>query len=79
VKHLGAASAAGGRPTSQALRILAFGLVKNGKRATYSIVKLEAVARVVAEPRVFATTRGSLILSATDSDADEQKKREALA
>jgi len=42
-------------------------------------VKLEAVARVVAEPRVFATTRWSLILSATDSDADEQKKRAALA
>ena len=79
MKHLGAASAAGGRPTSQGLRLLAFRLVKNGKRATYSIVKLEAVARVVAEPRVFATTRWSLILSATDSDADEQKKREALA
>jgi DNA-directed RNA polymerase specialized sigma24 family protein len=38
----------------------------------------EAGTRTLAEPRVFATTRWSLILSATDCDADEQKKREAL-
>lgn len=31
-----------------------------------------------AEPRAFATTRWSLILSATDSAGDEQKAREAL-
>src|SRR5437016_14653423 len=43
------------------------------------MVKSEAVTGVVAEPRVFATTRWSLILSATGSDADEQKKCEALA
>jgi DNA-directed RNA polymerase specialized sigma24 family protein len=33
----------------------------------------------VTEPRAFATTRWSLILSATDSDGDQQKAREALA
>ncbi|HET9417920.1 MAG TPA: sigma-70 family RNA polymerase sigma factor [Chthoniobacterales bacterium] len=31
-----------------------------------------------AEPRVFATTRWSLILAAGDSDSDEQKARQAL-
>lgn len=33
----------------------------------------------IAEARVFATTRWSLILSATDSNSDEQSAREALA
>src|SRR5438094_4127483 len=42
------------------------------------MVKSEAVTGVVAEPRVFATTRWSLILSASDSDSDEQRAREAL-
>jgi RNA polymerase sigma factor (sigma-70 family) len=42
-------------------------------------MRSEAGTRTLAEPRVFATTRWTLILSATDSDADEQKKREALA
>jgi RNA polymerase sigma factor (sigma-70 family) len=40
---------------------------------------MEAGAGGLAEPRAFATTRWSLILSAADSDADEQKAREALA
>ncbi len=39
----------------------------------------QAKAAALTEPRVFATTRWSLILSATDSDSDEQKEREALA
>jgi RNA polymerase sigma factor (sigma-70 family) len=42
-------------------------------------VSQQGTASVLTEPRVFATTRWSLILSATDSDSDEQKAREALA
>jgi DNA-directed RNA polymerase specialized sigma24 family protein len=42
-------------------------------------MKSEAPAGASSEPRAFATTRWSLILSATDSDGDEQKAREALA
>lgn len=42
-------------------------------------MKSEAAAAALAEPRGFATTRWSLILSAADSDADEQKARQALA
>ena len=41
-------------------------------------MKSGAAAGVIAGPRGFATTRWSLILSAADSDADEQR-REALA
>ena len=39
----------------------------------------QGTAGALTGPRVFATTRWSLILSATDSDSDEQKEREALA
>ena len=39
----------------------------------------QAKASALRGPRVFATTRWSLILSATDSDSNEQKAREALA
>jgi DNA-directed RNA polymerase specialized sigma24 family protein len=42
-------------------------------------VKSGTLAKVAPEPRVFATTRWSLILSAADSAADEQNAREALA
>jgi DNA-directed RNA polymerase specialized sigma24 family protein len=42
-------------------------------------VKSEAATRALSEPRVFATTRWSLILSAADSGTDEQKARESLA
>ena len=38
----------------------------------------QAAARDFAEPRGFATTRWSLILSAADSDTNEQNAREAL-
>jgi DNA-directed RNA polymerase specialized sigma24 family protein len=48
------------------------------KQAACSVVKSEA-AGALPEPRVFATTRWSLILSAANSDADELKAREALA
>jgi RNA polymerase sigma factor (sigma-70 family) len=57
-----------------------FTLVKEREsRAPCSLVRSEGATRTLAEPRVFATTRWSLILSATDSGVDEQKKREALA
>ena len=49
------------------------------KQAVCSLVKSEAASGAPAQLRVFATTRWSLILSAADSDADEQKAREALA
>lgn len=42
-------------------------------------MKSETAAGAPAELRVFATTRWTLILSAADSEADEQKGREALA
>jgi DNA-directed RNA polymerase specialized sigma24 family protein len=42
-------------------------------------VSQQGEAGALTEPRVFATTRWSLILSATDSDSDEEKAREALA
>jgi RNA polymerase sigma-70 factor (ECF subfamily) len=42
-------------------------------------VKPEAAAGTLAEPRVFATTRWSLILSAADAGTDEQKAGAALA
>jgi DNA-directed RNA polymerase specialized sigma24 family protein len=42
------------------------------------VVKSQAAGGDLANPQVFATTRWSLILSATDSSADKQKAREAL-
>ncbi len=42
-------------------------------------MRSETAAAGLAEPRGFATTRWSLILSAAGSNADEQKAREALA
>jgi len=42
-------------------------------------VKSGALAKVAAEPRGFATTRWSLILCATDSNADEKTAHKALA
>jgi hypothetical protein len=41
-------------------------------------VSQQGGAGAQTEPRVFATTRWSLILSAANSDADGQKAREAL-
>jgi DNA-directed RNA polymerase specialized sigma24 family protein len=42
-------------------------------------VNLQAGAVGLSEPRMFATTRWSLILSAANSNGDEQKAHEALA
>lgn len=42
-------------------------------------MKSAATAEVLAEPRGFVTTRWTLILSATDSDADKRTAQEALA
>jgi DNA-directed RNA polymerase specialized sigma24 family protein len=43
------------------------------------LVNSERAVEVVAEPRAFVTTRWSLILSATGSETDQKKAREALA
>jgi hypothetical protein len=48
------------------------------KSSRCSVVSQQGGAGAQTEPRVFATTRWSLILSAANSDADGQKAREAL-
>jgi len=48
-------------------------------RSLFSVVSQQGTADALTGPRAFATTRWSLILSATDSESDEQKAREALA
>ncbi len=60
--------------------ILVFTLVYTRKNCqSRPFVSEQGKRGVVAEPGVFATTRWSLILSATDSDTDEQSARDALA
>src|SRR5438045_3800806 len=49
------------------------------KLSVYSVVSQPAQGSALTGPGVFATTRWSLILSATDSESDELKAREALA